>query len=183
MIVGAYITTVAEVRDADGWKLNAKGVFSNEVLVDSPPLLTHKPFVCQNYTVYSLLAGVRVREHGITPIAPGRNLPADADDDSLVELLGSWDTGNHWFEPDLETEMTVYDKQRNRAHCEQYGFSWVTAAELMAVDYDALITSIDEPTIVRSLRSQLGKSYFQHLELLSALGPPEDVRVLFGFTG
>jgi hypothetical protein len=175
--LGTYLRTVVEVRDADGWKANTKNVFTNDITWPghSAEPLTHKAFFWQSYTTYSLLAGVCVRYFGITPVAPGRDLPEDADEYSLVELLGDWDT--YGLSP-----MSVADKQRNRHDTDLFGFSRVTAAELLAVDYDTQISTIDEPSCVRSLRSELGDRFFQHLNQLSDLGAPEDVRVLFRFS-
>jgi hypothetical protein len=175
--VGTYIRTVVEVRGAEGWKANSKNVFANDATWPghSSEPLTHKAFFWQSYTMYSLLAGVCVRDFGITPVAPGRDLPEDADEYSLVELLGSWDT--YGVSP-----MSVSDKQRNCDDTDLFGFSWVTAAELLAVDYDMQISAIDEPSRVRSLRNELDEKFFKHLEQLSDLGAPEDVRILFRFS-
>lgn len=175
--LGTYIRTVVEVRGADGWKANTKNVFSNDVTWPghSAEPLTHKAFFWQSYTMYSLLAGVCVRDFGITPVAPGRDLPEDADEYSLVELLGCWDA--YGLSP-----LSVADKQRNRHDTDLFGFSWVTAAELLAVDYDTHITAIEDPSHVRSLRSELDERFFQHLEQLSELGNTKDVRILFRFS-
>jgi len=179
--MGDYIKTAVEVLGPDGWFESEASVFSNDPSWpghDSSES-TRYAFFWQNYTMYSLFADVRTRDLGIVPIAPGRGLPSDASDSSLLRLLGGWSHGDWFFPVEINT---VADKVANRQDDAIFGLSWVSAAELNEVDYDVLITSINEPIETVTLRNALGTRYFQHLDQLAQLGKPDNVRLLFCFT-
>ncbi len=179
--MGDYIKTVVEVRNPSGWSESEVAVFTNNPNWpghDSSEF-TRYAFFWQNYTMYSLFADVRTRERGIVPIAPGRGLPSDASDSALLRILGGWSHGD-WYRP-VEIN-TVAEKVANRQDDEAFGLSWLSARELQAVDYDALITSMDEPIETQPLRDALGALYFKHLDQLAQLGSPDDVRILFCFS-
>jgi len=181
--MGDYIRTVVEVRGPSGWNESETAVFTN--LTSWPghdsSEFTQYAFFWRNYTMYSLFADVRTREHGIVPVAPDRGLPNDASDSALLRILGSWSRGEGWFQSDDEIN-TVAEKVANRQDYETYGFSWLSAAELQAVDYDVLITSMVDAAETETLRCALGVLYFKHLDQLAKLGSPDDVRILFCFS-
>ncbi|WP_338924078.1 hypothetical protein V0M98_38325 (plasmid) [Pseudomonas silesiensis] len=183
--MGTYIRTVAEVQGQDGWQTSTKKVFTNNLTWTGHTAdpFTNKPFFSQNYTFFELLAGVRARHNGIVPIAQNRGLPDDTADDSMNELINGWEDCTSLTVPEQNRPMTIYEKVRNRVDWDTNGFSWVTAAELLAVDYDVQVVEQNDPGAVRSLRSALGATYFVHLKQLSDLGNPSMVRVLFAFSG
>lgn len=180
--MGDYIRTVVETRGPSGWRESEAAVFTNDPTWpghDSSEF-TRYAFFWQNYTMYSLFADVRTREHGITPVAPDRGLPDDASDDALQHILGGWG-GHGWFQSDDDCK-TVAQKVASRNDDQTFGLSWLSAAELRAVDYDALITTRDDPVETMPLKDALGKRYFEHLAQLAKLGSPENVRILFCFS-
>ncbi|MBD8681710.1 MULTISPECIES: hypothetical protein [Pseudomonas] len=181
--MGDYITTSIEVRKANGWVENKKAVFTN---MPSWPghtdaKFTSKGFFWQSCTMYSLFAGVRVREHGIVPLAPNRGFPDDACDESLIQLLGGWGNDKHWMDDSPDPE-TVAEKVASRNDSEIFGLSWVGADELMAVDYGVPVTDMNPPFETTTLRDALGSLYWNHLQQLIKLGDPDKVRVLFCFS-
>lgn len=182
--MGDYIRTVVETRGPNGWRESTTAVFTNDPTWpghDSSEL-TQYAFFWQSYTMFSLFAGVRTRDHGIVPIAPNRGLPDDASDDALRHILGGWGDrgGLSWLHSD-EDFKTVDQKVGSRNDADAFGFSWIGAAELLAVDYDSLITPMDDPTEAMPLREALGRIFFEHVEQLAKLGAPADVRLLFCF--
>lgn len=181
--MGDYIKTAIEVRTPKGWVENTKALFTN--IPDWPghnsDKFTTRGFFWQSCTMFSLFAGVRVREHGIIPLAPERGLPDDACDDSLYRLLGGWGSDKHWMDESPDPE-TVGEKVANRNDNEIFGLSWVGAHELLAVDYGVAVTDMNPPGETTTLRDALGPMYWKHLEQLAKLGAPQDVRVLFCFT-
>ena len=64
---------------------------------------------------------------------------------------------------------------------ELFGLSWLTLAELQAFDYDRVFTDRRGPAEERRLGDFLGGYFFERLDRLAALGPPADVRIVFGF--
>ncbi|KVK72194.1 hypothetical protein WS91_22700 [Burkholderia sp. MSMB1498] len=65
-----------------------------------------------------------------------------------------------------------------------YGYSWLSAAELIGFDYaQTLIDQSEAPPTVTTYRELLGPLYFKHLDALKKLGDPSDVRILFCFNG
>lgn len=130
------------------------------------------PFDWRSYGLYGFLANVR-NYSAVTPISEPRGMPKDAS--GLV---------------DDEYEQWGYD-----AH----SASWLTLAELLAVDYDASfedrrvtrqvgpnhwdggVTADPGEGEVKTLREFLGDLYFRDLRILKSLGDPERVRVVFWF--
>lgn len=180
--MGTYISTVVEILGPDGWRESEQEVFPNDQ--SESPKLTQRAFNWQQYIMFSLFADVRTQDHGVVPIAPNRGLPENASDSALEEILGGW--GAHgWLYPGRSEDefKTVDQKVANRNCDEAYGFSWLTAGELLAVDYDARITSMENPQKTEMLRDALGDRYFENLDQLTRLGSPDQVRILFCFTG
>jgi hypothetical protein len=133
----------------------------------------HSPFGAEReYNLFAFLAGVR-NDRDIKPLAEPRGLPADISAETHARICENAD----------------------------YGYSWFTLAELLAVDYEQLVgnahrrffplftarlrnlrkASPVEPDTGETLRQFLGEWYFDRLHLIGALGNPRDVRVVFGF--
>lgn len=119
----------------------------------------------RNYGIFGFLADVRNYSHSPV-IAEPRGMP----DDVTPEVRG----GGEWTD----------------AH----SHSWLTLAELLAYDYeqvfwDRRITRDGNGAALAEegegehlpLREFLGAWFFSELDRLAALGPPEDVRIVFWF--
>jgi hypothetical protein len=129
--------------------------------------LTAEPFDWRDYGLFGFLADVR--NYSRSPvIAEPRGIP----DDVSPEVLGE------------------YDEWGVDAHTP----TWLTAAELLAYDYDAVfwdrrVTKNGNGAALaeegegedRTLRDLLGTGYFGDLDQLAKLGMPDDVRVVFWF--
>lgn len=180
--MGDCIKTAVEVLGPKGWVENKEAVFTNI------PSFTRQPtgrffehgFFSQNYTMFNLFAGFRAGEDGITPLAVDRGLLEDACDDSLYRLIGGWGSDKHWMDDSPDPE-TVSEKVAHRNDYEIFGFSWVGASELLAVDYGVPVKGRNPPFETTSLREALGSFYWKHLQQLIKLGDPDKVRVLFCF--
>lgn len=112
-----------------------------------------EPFGWRSYRVFGFLADVR-NDSGSPVITQPRGLPVDVSPDVAKRPGEDCDT------------------------------SWLTLAELLAYDYDQEFEDQrpfgDEPART-TVRAHLGDLFFQHLDELSKLGPPDDVRVVFWF--
>ena len=65
---------------------------------------------------------------------------------------------------------------------DRFGFSWLSAEELLAFDYDQEFSDRREQSPeVSTYRDFLGEPFFRHLAALAEIGPKEDVRILFCF--
>lgn len=121
------------------------------------------PFAVRNYRLFGFLAGVRsyaVRE----PIAPNRGLPGDISV-AVAQQYAEWDDDSH-------------------------NNSWVSMAELLAVDYDVVLPDVfadsneddesatAEPEGPLTLREFLGAWFFDDLAMLQSLGAE---RIVFWF--
>lgn len=104
------------------------------------------PFETREYDVFGFLAGVR----GIPALAAPRGLPDDVSAE-VAEESADWGADGHTH-------------------------SWLSVAELLAVDYDAPV-----PGRAATFRELLGPSYFRDLEVLSGIGADRPARVLFWF--
>ena len=127
--------------------------------------------------MFALLANVR-NDQDITPIAEPRFLPEDVTDDTLEALFGPVISTSWVARPEPET---LEDRLLDRADADIGSISWVTAAELLAIDYETVVPSGSLGVGPQTLKDELGERYFEHLSQLGSLGDPESVRVLFGF--
>jgi hypothetical protein len=129
-------------------------------------------FDCRDYGLFGWLANVR-NYSAVPPLAAPRGLPNDASTDVRKEAEG-WDGDGHTH-------------------------SWLSAAELLAFDYDATFENrrvtrvlesgvrhggctadVGEGTVV-SYREFFGKCLTDTLDVLRRLGEPDAVRVVFWF--
>lgn len=169
--MGCDIHTHAEVKENGTWKdagkifpINWGGRIGTEY---------GGPFESRNYGLFGLLADVR-NYSCIKPIAePKYKIPEDAAKETREDYEG-WEGDGHTA-------------------------SWLTLEQLLAVNYDEVfwnrrVTRQLAPNFIHGaclaeegegthevIRDFLGKTFFEHLEILKTLGKPEDVRVVFWF--
>lgn len=158
--MGIDISTIAEIRQDGEW-IPAPDIDYKHQWVDFP-------FGWRHYGLYAFLTiGENSRVKMPSVINDYRGLPIDS----------RW--LNEEVEQDWYTEKGVSRRSKLIDDGNNHGFSWVTLAELLAVDYEQrfIVASGKEEAI----REELGETFFEHLELLKTLGAPEDVRVVFWF--
>lgn len=103
--------------------------------------------VDRNYILFGILAGVR--EHNITPISAPRGMPTDVD------------------------PMSTSDPDEVDCDFGDYGYSWLTLAELRSYDWETMLPGYRVPA--RSLCAEF------HAWMMTQDGPPDDLRIVFGF--
>ncbi len=189
--MGTYAKFCAEVRQNGQWHLNEKEVFPfpkdawQREKGDGREFWEY-PFPSQSYSLFGFLAGIRNYSETAVLSEP-RGLPEDTSDDA-VDLLAPHSTIGHAFDlygtSDEEAKpMTVADRVHEGSG-DNYGYSWLSLAELIGFDYDQTFTDQrEEPPEVTTYRVFLGEGYFAHIEALKRLGSPDDVRILFCFNG
>jgi hypothetical protein len=167
--MGCDIHIIAEVREGGKWEANTKEVFSlddfdKEYFKKDKGV---KPFDWRSYSMFAFFAGVRNYDH-CDPISEPRGIPDDASEEVKgMETFWSGDGHSH---------------------------SWLSLKELLEFDYDktfwnrriyknnngAALAEEGEGRVL-TYRENLSPMFFQHLEELSSLGNPEDVRIVFLF--
>lgn len=128
-----------------------------------------RPLGDRNYALFGWLADVR-NYSAIEPLAQPRGIPEDC----YIEDIEDYILGDH-------------------------SFSWFLLSELLAVDYEAEVndrrvtrqvgknswdggcTGTPEEGEKLPLREFLGEEFFEALDIMKTLGPPEKVRLVFGF--
>jgi len=184
--MGTYIRTCAETRTTDGWQPIGYGAFPPAPLHDDSddheaPAYS-EPFMYQDYGMFGLFADVRNYSQ-CQVLAEPRGFPDDISEEALRHLVPEvWqlESGWGWGEP---PSASVAERiARSEASC--YGYSWLSAAELTAFDYDQrFIDQRTTPPQETTYRAFLGERYFQHLDALKALSAKDEVRILFRFVG
>lgn len=184
--MGTYIHTCAEIKTADGWQPVSYGVF--------PPVRWHdmdeyeapafsEPFMDQDYGMFGLFANVR-NDSQSQVLAEPRGFPDDISEAALQHLVPrifQMDNANGWGQYEVEPPTSVAERIA-QADDEQYGYSWLSAAELTTFDYDqTFINQRRAPPEIVTYRAFLGEHYFLHLDALIALSAEYDVRILFCF--
>jgi hypothetical protein len=61
-----------------------------------------------------------------------------------------------------------------------HSYSWLSLSELLEVNYDVTCMHTNDSESVR-LREHLSEGYFNVLNILKAIGDPNDVRIVFWF--
>lgn len=156
-VMGCDIYSVCEVFDpvAGAWR-DAGYVFPADTYGTYPTgKKCNNPFSIRNYFVFALLAGVR-NSYGIVPISMPRGIPIDwhAREDRK-------NNGDDWVGEGSEMMMNWW--------CEDaHSHSWLLAGELLSVDYVGI-------------SCRLSREFTTSIEILSTLGPPDKVRVVFWF--
>lgn len=184
--MGTYIRTCAEVKTANGWQPVSYGVF--------PPVPWHhmdkyeapaysEPFGYQDYGMFGMFAG-ETNYSQCQVLAAPRGFPEDISEEALLFLIPEikqTDTFCGYGQFELPQPDSVAERIA-RSEPDTYGYSWLSAAELTAFDYDQTFTDQrpDTPRTV-TYREFLGERYFLHLDVLKALNAHDEVRVLFCF--
>lgn len=185
--MGTYIQICAEKRTPAGWELLDDAVFPRPPsYIDAGETpFSPEPFHYQSYGMFALFAGVRNRSNGPVLSAP-RGFPEDISEPALLLLVPEINQIETWCGYG-GSELDLPDSVAERiamADKESYGHSWLSAAELLAFDYDQSFTDVNAvPPLNTTCRKFLGEMYFIHLDVLKALGPAQDVRILFCFCG
>lgn len=184
--MGTYIRTCAEKRTSNGWQPISYGAF--------PPVLWHdlegyeippysEPFRDQNYGMFGLFAGETNYSQCHVLSAP-RGFPEDISEAALLFLIpaiAQADTFCGYGQFELTQPRNVADLI-DFYEPDAYGYSWLSAAELLSFDYDQTFTDQrTTPPQETTYREFLGQRYFLHLEALRAVSAHDEVRVLFCF--
>ncbi|MEU7978347.1 hypothetical protein AB0B63_07415 [Micromonospora sp. NPDC049081] len=150
--MGCDIHAFVETRTGDTWKYAGDAFPDNEYPDDR-----HCPFDgARSYGLFGFLADVRNYSR-VPVISPPRDLPADVSPEVRAKS-DRWDTDGH-------------------------SHTWLTLAELVGFDYEQTFfdqRAKEEPEVT-TVRDFLGEWYFGRLALLSKLGAPENVRIVFWF--
>ncbi|MEU4567044.1 hypothetical protein [Micromonospora sp. NPDC023956] len=151
--MGSDIHAYAEIRIDGQWRYAGDDAFPD----NEYPNDRHCPFDgIRSYGLFGFLADVR--NYSNTPvIANPRGLPDDVSPEVRAKS-DSWDTDGHTH-------------------------TWLALAELIDFDYDQTFTDTrtDGEPPAANLREFLGDWYFGRLNLLTAMGAPQDVRIVFWF--
>ncbi|WP_367144354.1 hypothetical protein [Pantoea stewartii] len=184
--MGTYMRTCAEKRTSEGWMLSEEAVFllpSSHTTHDAPQF-SPAPFCFQHYGMFSLFADIR-NDSGCPSLSVPRGFPEDISDNALQHLvpeilqLSPYYIG--WTEVPLPETVAG---RLSMVEPESYGHSWLSAAELLAFDYDRTFSCRDiSPPQNITFRAFLGRMYFIHLETLRVLNATHDMRLLFCFAG
>ncbi len=186
--MGTDISTIEEVRDANGLWQKAP---ANHAAYAQFSKDEYFPFGSRSYSVYGFLGNIRNSANS-PYITECRGLPTDS-----VYLNSK--SERDWCYGDVARATEIRDDGNN------YGYSWVTLAELLAFNYDQEFENLRGEDIRRSpdgnvvsyrgnvelkpgqgevmtLRKHLEYTYFfEHVKGLLAFGEPENVRVIFWF--
>jgi hypothetical protein len=112
----------------------------------------HEPFSQRNYGLFGFLANVRNMSE-CTPLAYSRGLPP--------EYVNYWESNDSPYLGD-------------------HSFSWLLLSELLDFDYSKKFYD-QRFREHRTYADLVGEEFFQSVEIMKTLGPPEYVRVVFGF--
>jgi hypothetical protein len=130
------------------------------------------PFKYQSYAIAAFIAGVR-NYYKLTPIAQNSGLPRDHK---------SVESHEGWGSSEMVTRYPYY-------MTEGCSNAWVLLKDLLDFDYQQCFEDrrkgrnsvpVSEG-VLTSYKEHLGDFYFQELEVIQRLGPPEHVRVVFAF--
>lgn len=169
--MGTSIKVLVEVRCADGWALVDRPVFPYPAQGES----RRSPFSWKGYGMFGLFAGVRNDSQSAVLSEP-RGVPGDISEAAAYTIIGATPFEDY---PILSLVEKIEQACGSR---EEYGLSWLTAAELQSFDYDDTFLDMREaPPRRKSYREFLGETYFTHLQMLGVLGHPEGVRIIFWF--
>ena len=113
------------------------------------------PFNWRDYNLFGWLADVR-NESCFPAISQPRGLP-DGLSSEVVEVINEWQSAGAG-----------------------HSYSWLSLSELLEVNYDVTCMHKNDSKPV-SLREHLSEGYFNVLNILKAIGDPNDVRIVFWF--
>lgn len=175
--MGTSVNTIMEIYDGHEWRVNYSDLFPvPKCYVDWLGCATDAPFKIQNYAVFAFVADVR-NMSCVKPIAEPRGLP---DDRFSSEGIVGWGG--------IACQISRYPVEFEKGHSKTF----LSAAELLAVDYDATFedrrsagglrdTVAEGEGVTKSLREFLGQSFFNDLDVLRKLDDPDNVRIIFSF--
>lgn len=176
--MGTMTRSVVEVFDGEEWKVNEEHIFPGKYESSDKQ---STPFSFQDSAIASFIAGVR-NDYEIQPIAKGRGLPDGHECIPVIEGFAGMEVMHSRYPYEItDTEMWYGAK------------TWVLLSELVAFDYDATFedrsndgqgpetVDVGQGTI-RTYREHLGPFYFEVLDVLRTMGPPEHVRIVFAFS-
>jgi hypothetical protein len=132
--MGCDIHIIAQKRDANGKWVKIEGEFS-----EGP-----SPFDWRQYGMFAFLADVR-NYSDIKPLSQPRGFPEDFDRGAVEEFVADGDHGDE----------VIYDWMGD------HSYSWLSVAELSAVDYDQMIED-------RRVARQVGPNSFSGAETCAA---------------
>jgi len=141
---------------------------------------TTTPFTWRSSAVASFIAGIR-NSYCVEPIAEGRGLPEGH------KSVEDYEDGIFLSEPPK--------KMRSRYDCEfiEGHNTWVLLSELLNFDYEQTFEDRrsygDENHekvakghgVLTTYKEHLGELFFKDLEILKALGKPDNIRVVWSF--
>jgi len=166
------------------------------------------PYHDRNYTVFSVLAGVR-NDGYVKPISEPRGLPDDA---THSKVEPEYEYGDHSFSWLTLAELLSYDweqerpdegwvnaktfqawEENHRLGCPDSWCSAVSGGNVQHVTHSDMRRRISEPypweagqqayTLVQwtDILADRCKNFLAFMEVLEQIGPPDDVRIVFGF--
>lgn len=185
--MGTYIQTCAEIKTANGWQPVSYGSFPpvlwDEIDGYEAPAYS-EPFKEEDYGMYGLFSGERNYSQ-CQVLATPRGFPQDISEEALlflVPIMAQIDTFCEYGQFELEQPDDVGERIAF-FEPESYGYSWLSAAELIAFDYDqTFIDQRPDTPQMTTYRDFLGERYFLHLDALKVLSAHNEVRILFCFT-
>lgn len=161
--MGTDISTILEVKDGLVWR-RVSYTETDKADIDFP-------LGWRFGDMFSFLsAGMNWKSGCPTILDSDRGLPKDS------EYLNA---------PGRETWFATTRKDEIREDSNNFCFSWLTLAELLAFDYERSPGPLVEarPRLPDfTMRSFLGDSFFEHLERMKHYGEPENVRLIFWFS-
>lgn len=153
------------------------------------------PFNWRNYSVFAFLADVRNYDH-CEPLSEPKGLPEDSEYLNSISPY-AYDTNPMNGKPIPENERETI--KSGVLDTDYHSHSWFTLKELIDFDYDKTfwnrrVTKQTSPNswngaalaeegegVIISYKENLGKSFFEDIELLKTFGNPENVRIIFWF--
>lgn len=206
-------------KDRPDDKCYSCGERSERVAGKATPGMDYAPYHDRNYTVFSVLAGVR-NDGYVKPIAEPRGLPDDCakprEYDENDE--GGWDYGDHSQSWLTLAELQAYDWKQS---IKDEGFvgakafaDWEKSGALHPSEWSGAVSGRMVEHVTHSdMREYIARGFAQHpmieqiagkkefytlcqwsvpltvycknfltfMESLTAIGNPEDVRIVFGF--
>lgn len=171
--MGCDIHSFVEVKTDKGW-LMVPGLFPEDDFGRHWSGKTHQdePFEGRNYGIFGFLANVRNYSF-VPPIAEPRGLPEGVSK-PVQESNENWDGDGHSHSWLSLKELLDFDYDRtfeDRRCTKQIGpNAWNGAADAGEGNGKQV-----------TFREFLGTHFFRDLEIMSKVGPAEDVRIVFWF--
>jgi hypothetical protein len=163
--MGCDIHSIAEVKQDTRWELVEERIFPTY-----SNAFTSSPFDWRSYRIFAFLAGVRNYSQ-VQPLSEPKGLPVDS------EYLNTLEAGAFSYYSEQESssirKQIIQDPDLHSA-------SFFTLNELLNYNYEREFFDV-RSEVKTTVREFLGQSFFNELQILSTLGEPEDVRIVFWF--